>query len=80
MPTIQRPSIEKPINKFGCNVLRKASEMRYQDATDGKWKPISPERCESWVVLAQTKEGAQKIAEYHFYQSDKSNIIILDPE
>lgn len=77
MPTIQCASIENPVNKFECNVLRQVSSMRYQDAVDGKWKPVHSERWESWTVLAQTKEGAKKVAEYHFYQSDKSNIIIL---
>lgn len=78
MPIIQCPKIESPITKFSCDVLRSASNMRYQDAADGKWKPVQPEKWEEWTVLAETKEGAKKIAEYHFYNSDSSNIIIKD--
>jgi hypothetical protein len=76
MPTIKCGSIEKPVNTFICNVLRGESSMRYQD-TDGKLKPVQPERWEQWNVLAETEAGAKKIAEYHFYQSDKNNIQIV---
>lgn len=69
MNTIQCPAIEKPVKQFSCDVTRQASSMRYQDAADGKWKPIQPERRESWTVLAETLDGAQRVAEYHFYAS-----------
>jgi len=49
--------------------------MRYQEFT-GEWKPVQPERWEKWNVLAETKEGARKIAKYHFYQSKGDNIYI----
>ena len=49
--------------------------MKYQDS-NGDWKPVQPERLENWTVMAETKEGAKKIAEYHFYQS--KNIKISD--
>lgn len=76
MKTIECASISKPVKKFSCEVLRPASNMRYQDATDGKWKKIQPERLENWIVLAETLEGAQKVAEYHFYSS--KNIIVKE--
>lgn len=76
MATIQCRSIEKPVNSFLCNVLRGESNMRYLDSVDCQLKPVQPSRWEEWNVLAETKEGARKIAEYHFYQSDKNNIHI----
>lgn len=76
MRTIECRAIEKPVKQFSCEVLRSASNMRYQDASDGKWKPIQSERVENWMVLAETIEGAQKVAEYHFYNS--KNIIVKE--
>jgi len=78
MATIQCPAIEKPMRKFLCDVLRPATSMHYQEIT-GEWKPIQPERFEQWNVLAETKEGARKIAEYHFYRSNSENIKIKEP-
>mgnify|MGYP006919530617 FL=1 len=63
------------MRQFLCYVLRTASNMRYQEFT-GEWKPVQPERWEKWNVLAETKEGARKIAKYHFYQSKGDNIYI----
>lgn len=80
MATIQCNAIEKPTQKFSCKVLRSASRMRYQDGSDGKWKPVQSERWEDWTVLAETKEGATKVAQYHFYNSDKNNILISEPQ
>lgn len=77
MPLIKCPAIEKPNRQFSCDVLRSTSNMHYQEIT-GEWKPIQPERWENWTVLAETKEGARKIAEYHFYQSKSENIKILE--
>jgi hypothetical protein len=79
MATIKCPSIEKPLKQFACEVLRPASNMRYQDTT-GEWKPVQPERWEIWQVLAETIDGARKIAEYHFYQSKTEDIRISDIE
>lgn len=80
MATIQCNAIEKPMKQFFCDVLRTASSMRYQEASDGKWYPVQPERWEKWTVLAETKEGAKKIAEYHFYQSNSDNIKISETQ
>jgi hypothetical protein len=77
MPIIKCPAIEKPMKQFFCEVLRTASSMHYQEYT-GEWKPVQPERWENWTVLAETKEGAKKIAEYHFYQSHSDNIKISE--
>jgi hypothetical protein len=77
MATIQCPSIEKPIKQFLCDVLRTASNMHYQDTT-GEWKSLHPEQWEQWNVLAETKSGAKRIAEYHFYLSDSNNIKISE--
>jgi len=76
MGTIECRAIEKPNIKFKCDVLRAHSNMNYLDSHDGKLKPIRPERWEQWNVLAQTLDGARKVAQYHFYQSDPENIII----
>lgn len=78
MATIKCISIEKPDKQFLCDVLRPASELRYQDSTDGIWKPVQPERWEKWTVLAETKEGAKKIAQRNFHLTNDDNIIILD--
>jgi len=77
MATIKCPAIEKPVIPFSCDVLRSASKMHYQE-TSGEWKPVQPERWENWTVLAETKDGARKIAEYHFYQSNSENIKISE--
>ena len=77
---IKCPSIEKPLKKFLCKVLRAESELEYQDSQDGLWKPIHPENWEYWGILAETQEGAKKIAEYHFYLSNAKNIIISNYE
>jgi hypothetical protein len=74
MNTIQCPSISKPTKQFLCEVLRPASQMRYQDPQNGNWKPVQHERSENWKVLAETKEGAKKVAEYHFYASKNITI------
>ena len=76
MRTIQCPAISKPAKQFTCEVLRPASHMRYQEPQNGKWIPIQPERTECWTVLAETIEGAQKVAEYHFYAS--KNIVVTN--
>lgn len=65
------------MRQFSCDVLRTASKMHYQEITC-EWKPVQPERWENWTVLAETKEGARKIAEYHFYQSNSDNIKISE--
>lgn len=66
MATIKCNAIEKPERKFLCKVLRAAVfNVFYQ-----------PEKWEEWIVLAETKEGARKIAEYHFYRSDETKIFI----
>lgn len=74
MATIQCRAIEKPENEFLCEVERPASSMMYQDATDFKWKPVQQGRVEFWKVLAETMEGAMRIAQYHFYNSKILNI------
>lgn len=67
--TVKCPRIEKPVNEFTCVVERLASHMRYQDA-DGTFKPVQPAKTENWIVLAETQNGAEKIAAYHFYCSN----------
>ncbi|HYD20002.1 MAG TPA: hypothetical protein VEB40_00905 [Flavipsychrobacter sp.] len=74
MPMIQCIAIEKPVKKFRCEVIRHASSFRYLDAPDYTWKPIRPKRQETWTVLAETMEGAKRIAEYHFYDSSSIKI------
>ena len=66
--TIKCVSIEKPIKKFICRVLRAAVfNVIFQ-----------PERWEEWDVLAETIEGAKEIAQYHFYLSSPENILITE--
>lgn len=72
--TIKSAHIEKPLRTFSCVVLRSESRMRYQDGADGKWKPVQPEHWERWKVLAETEQGAQKIAEYHFFMSSEIKV------
>jgi hypothetical protein len=49
--------------------------MKYMDS-DGQIKPVRQGRWEEWTILAETKAGAMRIAQYHFYQTDKENILI----
>jgi hypothetical protein len=66
MPTIHCTAIEKPAKKFVCRVKRApVSNVLFK-----------PARWEDWTVLAETKEGAFKVACWHFYLSDKKDIII----
>ena len=66
MTTIQCSAIEQPTIKFNCKVLRAAVfNVFYQ-----------PEQWEIWTVLAETIDGARKIARYHFYRSDENKIFI----
>lgn len=55
--TIYSKHIEKPIRTFGVRVLHRACFNVF----------YRPERWETWRVLAQTPEGALRIARYHFY-------------
>lgn len=64
--TIQNPQIERSVKTFKCKVKRAAVDNVIH--RDPRW--------EEWRVLAETKEGAKKIAEYHFYRAHK--IIIMD--
>lgn len=64
--TIQNPQIEKAIRTFKCKVKRAAVDNVIH--RDPRW--------EEWRVLAETKDGARRIAEYHFYRAHK--IIIMD--
>ena len=66
MATIHASHIEKPKKKFSCLVLRAPVFNVYHH----------PERWEQWTVLAQTKDGAHKVASYHFYRSKKEDILI----
>ena len=74
---VQCNSIEPAIKAFPCRVLRCASSMRYHDPADGLWKPLQDERWEEWNVWATSPEGARKVAEYHFYRTNPSNIVFL---
>lgn len=69
MATIKSSHIEQPINKFICLVKR--SEVFNVFFQPTKW--------EVWNVLAETKEGAKKIAKYHFYRSKENEIFISNP-
>ena len=63
--TIHSRHIENPQKEFIIRVLRSASfNVIYK-----------PERYEMWKVLAETIDGAVKIARYHFYLSDNFELI-----
>lgn len=52
--------IEEPLTTFVVRVLRAPS-----------WNVLfRPAAWEMWKVLAETQEGAMKIAKYHFHRSD----------
>jgi len=73
MATIQCPSIEKPHKEFLCDVIRPQSNIYYQDGK-GNLHPLHGEESEQWVVLAETIDGAMKIAKYHFFLSKILNV------
>ncbi len=59
MPTVHATHIEPPQEAFLVRVLRAPSFNVL----------FRPARWETWHVLAQTADGALRIARYHFYQS-----------
>lgn len=63
--TIQAHHIEQPLRTFKCKVKRHAVDNVIH--RDSRW--------EEWRVLAETKDGARRIAEYHFYRAHKIVII-----
>lgn len=63
--TIQANNIEQPLKTFKCKVKRHVIDNNiYQESP---W--------EEWRVLAETKDGAKRIAEYHFFRAHKIVII-----
>jgi hypothetical protein len=68
--TIFSEHIERPIKEFYIEVLRAPVWNVY----------MKPSRLEFWKVLAETPEGAIRIAEYHFYRSMKSDIRLISRE
>lgn len=80
MATIQCRAIEQPKKNFTCEVIRPQSGMKYQDFSDGEWKPVQPEAKEVWNVLAETLYGATNIANYHFYSSKIISVTDNNPQ
>ena len=64
--TIQNSQIEHPSRTFKCKVKRSAVDNVIH--REPRW--------EEWRVLAETKDGARRIAEGHFYRAHQ--IIIMD--
>jgi len=61
MSTIHAQHIEAARQEFFVRVLRAPCFNVFS----------KPARWETWRVLAETVEGARRIAKYHFYRSDQ---------
>ena len=61
MSTIHAQHIEAAQREFFVRVLRSPCFNVF----------FKPARWETWRVLAETAEGALRIAKYHFYRSDQ---------
>ena len=60
--------IEEPKRQFQFRVLRAPV-----------WNVLHrPARWEDWTILAETREGAVRIAQYHFCRSTPAEIVPVD--